>query len=125
MSTKITRNKKLRANDTVLAMEAGQLRFARRLIVKMWHPNHLRGAIDVLAKSVEELKRLSDSNSLRQVDKLIYAQSVLVATNNNLAKVSPSDPRTRGAERLKFKSSGMVDTNGHIELGLREDLSNI
>ena len=118
------RNTKLRANDTVLALQGGQLRFSRRLDVKMWHPNHLKQAIDVLTNMVDELTRLQSTKELRQVDKLIYAQSVLISANNNLATVTPKDPRTRGAERIEWKFGGLVDTNGHASLGSRGDLDN-
>tara|TARA_R110000823_G_scaffold19819_9_gene61066 strand:+ start:691 stop:1071 length:381 start_codon:yes stop_codon:yes gene_type:complete len=118
------RNTKLRANDTVLALQGGQLRFSRRLDVKMWHPNHLKQAIDVLTNMVDELTRLQSTKELRQVDKLIYAQSVLISANNNLASVTPKDPRTRGAERIEWKFGGLVDTNGYASLGSRGDLDN-
>lgn len=119
------RNKKLRANDTVLALESGQLRFTRRLEVKMWHPNHLAQAIEVLAHAVDELTRLKSTDKLRQVDKLIYAQSVLIGANSNLAKATPKDPRTRGSERLVYKSHGLIDTNGYADLNARTDLNNV
>ena len=123
-NTRSRRNTKLKANDTVLALQGGQLRFSRRLDVKMWHPKHLKQAIDVLTNMVDELTRLQSTKELRQVDKLIYAQSVLISANNNLATVTPKDPRTRGAERIEWKFGGLVDTNGHASLGSRGDLDN-
>ena len=123
-NTRSRRNTKLKANDTVLALQGGQLRFSRRLDVKMWHPRHLQQAIELLTDCVDELTRLQSTNKLRQVDKLIYAQSVLIAANNNLASVTPKDPRTRGAERIEWKFGGLVDTNGHQALGSRADLNN-
>jgi hypothetical protein len=119
------RNKKLRANDTVLALESGQLRFTRRLEIKMWHPSHLAQAIDVLANMVDELTRLKNAKELRQVDKLMYSQSVLITANSHLAKATPKDPRTRGSERLVYKSHGLIDTNGHADLNARSDLDNV
>ena len=70
------KRQRIKYNPTVNAMRSGMMRFKRRIDVPMWHIEHLRQVIPVLKSATDELERLERSNSLRNVDKCIYAQSV-------------------------------------------------
>ena len=115
------RNTKLKYNPTVSAMRAGLMRFKRRIDVPMWHIEHLRQLIPLLRSALEELERLERSNSLRNVDRCIYAQSVLMSVNANCSHFKPHDPRHRGSENLVYDSH-LINKNGHAELQARADL---
>jgi len=115
------KKKKVAHNPTVSAMRTGLMRFRRRIDVPMWHVEHLRQLIPVLRNAVDELERLERSNSLRNVDRCIYAQSVLMNVNATCAHMQPRDPRQRGGEDLVY-DPGLIDRNGHAELQARADL---
>lgn len=119
---RLTRKQKLNMNPTVAAMRQGLMNYKRRMEVPMWHRDHLRHAITVLEDMTDELKRIDGSNSLRNVDKCIYAQGVIVSANKRFAAARPHDPRSRGAEQLVYDPH-LIDTNGHEELRVREDLN--
>jgi len=87
----------------------------------MWHIEHLRQLIPLLRSALEELERLERSNSLRNVDRCIYAQSVLMSINSVCSQMKPRDPRQRGAELLIYDPH-LIDRNGHDNLQGREDL---
>ena len=110
-------------NATLAYMQTAQMRFKRRLDIQMWHIEHLRKTCEHLSELVEELERLRGHNGLRDTDKCMYAQTAITMTNKKLAVMLPKDPRERGAERLEYTNTGLVDTNGHDALLARDDLN--
>ena len=118
---RLSRKQKLNMNPTLAAMRQGLMNYKRRMDVPMWHRDHLRHAIAVFEGVTDELKRIDGSNSLRDIDKCIYAQGVIVSANKRFAAARPHDPRTRGAEALVYDPH-LIDTNGHDELLARGDL---
>ena len=115
------KKKKVAYNPTVSAMRTGLMRFRRRIDIPMWHAEHLRQLIPLLRGAVDELERLERSNNLRNVDRCLYAQSVLMGINAACARMQPADPRQRGGEDLVY-DPGLIDRNGHAELQARVDL---
>ena len=115
------KKKKIAYNPTVSAMRTGLMSYRRRIDIPMWHVDHLRQLIPLLRGAVDELERLERSNSLRNVDRCMYAQSVLISINKSCARMQPPDPRQRGAEDLAY-DPGLIDRNGHGSLQARDDL---
>ena len=109
-------------NYTLYNIRKGVMRFKRRLDIQMWHIDHLTKSIDELSAMVNELRRIKNSNTLRNSDKCLYAQMTITAANQRFAAMTPSDPRDRGAEHLEYTNQGLVDKNGHDEIAKREDL---
>ena len=115
--------KRIKMNQTVQYMRQGLMRFKRRLDIPMWHIDHLNKTIDMFEEAVDELKRIRNSNTLRNSDKTMYAQGTLVMMNKQFAHMSPRDPRERGAEQLEMtEQHGLIDKRGEPELLAREDL---
>lgn len=112
-----------KTNSTLDYMRTSQMRFKRRLDIQMWHVDHLRKTCEHLSELVEELERLRGHNGLKDTDKCMYAQTAITITNKKLAVMLPKDPRERGAERLEYTDTGLVDTNGHDELLASDDLN--
>lgn len=121
MGTQI-RKKRMRMNQTVQYMRQGLMRFKRRLDIPMWHIDHLNKTIEMFEEAVDELKRIRNSNTLRNSDKTMYAQGTLVMMNKKFSIMTPTDPRERGAEHLEYTEQGLVDRRGEEELLAREDL---
>ena len=115
------KRQRIKYNPTVNAMRSGMMRFKRRIDVPMWHIEHLRQVIPVLKSATDELERLERSNSLRNVDKCIYAQSVLMGVNAACNHFKPHDPRHRGTEALVYDPH-LIDTRGHSDLQSRPEL---
>ena len=118
-----SKRRKILNNPTVEAMRSGLLSFKRRLDIPMWHVDHLNKTITLLEEAVAELKRIRNSNTLRNVDKVTYAQYCIVYLNGSFKKVTPKDPRERGASKIRY--DGRVyshDANGFDALLEREDL---
>lgn len=109
-------------NYTLYNIRKGVMRFKRRLDIQMWHIDHLTKSIDELSAMVEELKRIKNSNTLRNSDKCLYAQMTITAANLRFAAMTPEDPRARGAELGEYTEQGWVDKNGYDEIAKREDL---
>ena len=109
-------------NYTLYNIRKGVMRFKRRLDIQMWHIDHLTKSIEELSALVDELKRIKNSNTLRNSDKCMYAQMTITTANSGFANMTPSDPRSRGAEHLEYTEQGLVNKNGHEEIAKREDL---
>ena len=109
-------------NYTLYNIRKGVMRFKRRLDIQMWHIDHLTKSIEELSALVDELKRIKNSNTLRNSDKCMYAQMTITTANSRFANMTPSDPRSRGAEHLEYTEQGLVNKNGHEEIAKREDL---
>ena len=61
-------------NQTVYNMRTGLMTFKRRLDIPMWHIDHLNKTIEAFDEIADELKRIRNSNTLRDSDKCMYAQ---------------------------------------------------
>ncbi|MDT2076002.1 MAG: hypothetical protein RMX26_08450 [Planktomarina sp.] len=121
-----TRNgkKRVKLNQTVYNMRSGQMTFKRRLDIPMWHIDHLNKTIEAFDEINDELKRIRNSNTLRDSDKTMYAQLSLTMMNKRFYHMLPKDPRSRGSENLEYVSGfGLVDKSGHADLLAREDLN--
>ena len=120
---KLTRKQKLQLSPTARAIRGGMMRFKRRLDIPMFHADHIGQAEPILRVTGYELMRLKQSHSLRDSDRLIYAQGALLAANKRLAVMAPSDPRQRGAEHLVF-DPGLKDERGILEVSkLEKDMT--
>ena len=117
------RRKRVKMNQTVQYMRQGLMRFKRRLDIPMWHIDHLNKTIEMFEEGVDELKRIRNSNTLRNSDKAMYAQGVLAMMNKQCAIMTPADPRAKGCELLEYTDAhGLIDKRGEKELLAREDL---
>ncbi len=123
MSIKNTK-KRLKINQTVHNMRNGLMTFKRRLDIPMWHIDHLNQAIEAFEEMSDELKRIRNSNTLRNSDKCMYAQGTLTMASKMFYRMLPKDPRHRGAENMTWLDPhGQVDISGHADLLAREDLN--
>lgn len=123
MKLPMNKKRKLLNNPTVEAMRSGLLSFKRRLDIPMWHVDHLDKTITLLEEAVAELKRIRNSNTLRKVDKVTYAQYCIVYLNGSFKNMTPKDPRERGAAKMGHNGRHyMYDANGYDALLNREDL---
>lgn len=122
----MTRKKK-QINPTVLAFRQGAMTMRVRLEMLMWNKEHLLKNAECLERLANELRRISQSNSLRGVDQCILAQRATRNTNWDMQKILPADPR--GAHGMRSECMEYVgnrhyavDTNGHDKLNARKDL---
>ena len=110
-------------NRTVLNIASGQMRFKRRLDLPMWHHDHLPKIVRLLRESADRIEKISQSNELRNSDKTLAAQVIITKAQSHASRMSPSDPRERGSERLEYREwGGLTNTNGFDELNSRSDL---
>ena len=114
------RTKKI--NPTLFLMKTGSLKFKRRVDFPMWHPDHISKVASILREFADRLDAIHGSNSLRGADKTLYAQNMIMEMNLTAQRISPRDPRERGAERLEYGDYGLVDTNGFDAVKARDDL---
>ena len=84
-------------NYTLYNIRKGVMRFKRRLDIPMWHVEHLSKSIEELSALVDELKRIKNSNTLRNADKCLYDQLTFPTANARLETMTTEEPRTRGA----------------------------
>lgn len=99
------------------------MQYKKRIDVPLWHPSHLPQAIKALRSCADEMERIMQSNSLKSVDKMIYAQGSVHFTNANLNHTFPKDPRTRGVHTFPGYDKGLsVETAGVAAVNAREDL---
>tara|TARA_R100001510_G_C7618388_1_gene179910 strand:+ start:516 stop:950 length:435 start_codon:yes stop_codon:yes gene_type:complete len=113
--------RKVRYNPTVGALRHGLLRFSRRVDVPMWHVDHVRGLIPLMRQTADELDRIMQSNSLRNIDKTMAAQSIVAMLNTRCRGLLPADPRRRGSEKLVYDPF-LMNIEGHDKLQQRDDL---
>ena len=111
-----------RQSETVMRLGAGQMRFKRRMDLPLWHQDHLLKVARILQDAGKRIEEISNSNSLRNVDKALAAQSVITLANIDAGRITPLDPRERGSEKLEWRDTGLVDTSGFDELNARQDL---
>ena len=113
--------RKVRYNPTVSALRHGLLNFSRRVDIPLWHIDHVRGVIPLFRKAADELERIVQSNSLRNVDKCMAAQSTVVMLHRHVRGLRPADPRRRGSEKLVYDPF-LMNIEGHDKVQLRDDL---
>ncbi len=111
-----------RKSLTAMRLGAGQMRFKRRMDLPLWHHEHLPKIARILQDAGRRLEDISNSNSLRNADKTLAAQTVIKYASYDAARITPLDPRERGSERLEWTDAGLVNTNGFDELNARDDL---
>ena len=116
------RQRKRKINPTLFLMKNGSLKFKRRVDFPMWHPDHISKVANILREFADRLDAIHGSNSLRGADKTLCAQNMIMEMNNTVQRISPKDPRERGAEKLEYGDYGLVDTNGFDAVEARDDL---
>ena len=75
-----------------------------------------------MRECADKLDAIHGSNSLRGADKTLCAQNMIMEMNSTAQRISPRDPRERGAEKLEYGDFGLVDTNGFDAVKARDDL---
>ena len=68
------------------------------------------------------IEKINQSNELRNSDKTLAAQVVITQAQLHASRMSPLDPRERGAELGEYGDQGWVDTHGHEALNRRTDM---
>ena len=117
---RINRQKK---NPVVLKMQMGLMKFKRRVDFPMWHHEHISKVASIMREYADRIEAVHGSNSMRNSDKTLYAQQLIQQMNSDVGRITPTDPRERGAERLRYMDySGLVDENGFDELNARDDM---
>ena len=116
------KQRRRKINPTLFLMKNGSLKFKRRVDFPMWHPDHISKVANILREFADRLDAIHGSNSLRGADKTLYAQNMIMEMNLTAQRISPRDPRERGAERLEYSDYGLIDTNGFDAVQARDDL---
>lgn len=109
-------------NPTVSLLQQGLLKFKRRVDFPLWHPDHVGKVASIMREYADRIDTINKSNSLRGADKTMYAQSLIVEMNAMVQRITPRDPRERGAERLRYGHNGLINENGFDEVRRRDDL---
>lgn len=115
---------KRQKNPVVLKMQMGLMKFKRRVDFPMWHHEHISKVASIMREYADRIEAVHGSNSMRNSDKTLYAQQLIQQMNADVGRITPTDPRERGAEKLRYMDySGLVDENGFDELNARDDMS--
>ena len=114
--------RKKKINPTLRLMEMGMLRFKRRVDFPMWHPDHISKVANILREFADRIEGVHQSNSLRGADKTLHAQHLIMEMNLVVNRITPKDPRERGAEHLEFGEYGCIDKNGFSSVRARTEL---
>tara|TARA_B100000530_G_scaffold321921_1_gene256455 strand:- start:4445 stop:4792 length:348 start_codon:yes stop_codon:yes gene_type:complete len=109
-------------NRTVLNMRSGRMKFKRRIDIPLWHQDHLPKVVNLLRESADRIEKINQSNELRNSDKTLAAQVVITQAQHHASRMSPLDPRERGAELGEYGDQGWVTTHGHEALNRRTDM---
>ena len=91
----------------------------------MWHQDHLRKVARMFREYADRIDAVANSNEMRASDKTTAAQQLLLGLNSDLQRMTPTDPRERGAERGGYNhefGTGYLNTNGFDELLSRDDM---
>jgi len=110
---------KLRINPTVAKMAIGVMKFRRRVEIPCWHVDHLRKIVRILREHADRIEAIADAY------KTSAAQQVILQMNSDMNRMTPTDPRERGAERGGYNHEfgrGYLNTNGFDELLARDDM---
>lgn len=112
-------------NPTAFKFHQGALRFKRRVDFPCWHIDHITKSVSLLRETADALEEITHMNAARDVDKVWYAQNVIMRLNWDAGRLTPKDPRERGAAQYSYDHQGgshMVDMNGIKHVEAREDL---
>lgn len=118
-------HKRRKSNPTVMKMATGVMRFKRRVDIPMWHVDHIQKTANILREYADRIESTLSSNSMRNSDKTLAVQYMIQSMNNDMARMTPKDPRERGAERGGYNHDygrGYINTNGFDELLARDDM---
>ena len=103
-------------HDIVRAMYNTQIKWNRRLLVPMFHPEHTKIVAELFADAGEQLRRISLKNSLTRLEKLVQSHYILDAMAHTLKWIKPEDPRQRGAEEYQYQGNGFQNIHGLEDL---------
>lgn len=112
-------------NPTAFKFHQGLLRFVRRVDFPCWHIDHIRKIISLLRETADALEEIIGMNAARDADKVYYAQNAIMRLNWDAGRLTPKDPREKGAAQYSYDHQGgshMVDMNGIKHIEAREDL---
>ena len=112
-------------NPTAAHFHNGLLRFKRRVDFPCWHIDHVRKLISMLRETADALEEVCQMNAARDADKVFYAQQAIMRLNWDATRLTPKDPRERGAAQYSYDHRGgrnLVDMNGIAHVEAREDL---
>ena len=112
-------------NPTALKFHQGLLRFKRRVDFPCWHVDHVRKLVSLLRETADALEEITHMNAARDADKVFYAQNAIMRLNWDASRLTPKDPRERGAAQYSYDHQGgshLVDMNGIKHVEAREDL---
>ena len=112
-------------NPTAFKFHQGLLRFKRRVDFPCWHVDHVRKLVSLLRETADALEEITQMNAARDADKVWYAQNVIMRLNWDAGRLTPKDPRERGAAQYSYDHQGgshLVDMNGIKHVEAREDL---
>lgn len=119
----VKRRQKL--NPTAFKFHQGLLRFKRRVDFPCWHVDHVRKLVSLLRETADALEEITHMNAARDADKVFYAQNAIMRLNWDAGRLTPKDPRERGAAQYSYDHQGgshLVDMNGIKHVEAREDL---
>ena len=112
-------------NPTAFKFHQGALRFKRRVDFPCWHIDHITKSVSLLRETADALEEITQMNAARDADKVWYAQNVIMRLNWDAGRLTPKDPRERGAAQYSYDHQGgshLVDMNGIKHVEAREDL---
>ena len=112
-------------NPTAFKFHQGLLRFKRRVDFPCWHVDHVRKLVSLLRETADALEEIVGMNAARDADKVYYAQNAIMRLNWDAGRLTPQDPRERGAAQYSYDHQGgrlLVDMNGIKHVEAREDL---
>ena len=112
-------------NPTAFKFHKGLLRFKRRVDFPCWHVDHVRKLVSLLRETADALEEIVGMNAARDADKVYYAQNAIMRLNWDAGRLTPADPRERGAAQYSYDHQGgshLVDMNGIKHVEAREDL---
>lgn len=111
-------------NPTTLKMLDGGLRFKRRVDLPCWHHDHIEKVARLLQEYGKLIEEIGNMNSLLNHEKVSLVQSQIQRLNQDAGRLTPHDPRERGAEMLQYVGGRtyLSDMNGVDHVQAREDL---
>lgn len=116
-------SKRKRYNMTAYRMMTGQMRFRRRVDIPMWHLKHVEKCANILEEYAQQIRNVSASNTLRSSEKTMHCQMLIQQMNSDFQRMTPLDPRERGAEQLEYVNGmGLINKNGFDKLLARDDM---
>ena len=92
------------------------IRWNRRLLVSMFHPDHISQVALMMTEAGKELSRISLLKSLTRVEKLVQVHWQLDVMAGKLRYMKPADPRQKGGEDYEYQDSGYQNIHGLQDL---------